>query len=127
MKHFAILFPTLSLLAAAAFAAEPKPFTQQEFDKLARDGKPVVLDVAATWCPTCKAQKPIIEGLARQPAYQEVAVLLVDFDADKAILRQFKVSTQSTLIAFKGGKENARSVGDTTPAGIEGIFRKAAN
>lgn len=127
MKRFAILFPTLSLLAAAAFAAEPKPFTQQEFDKLARDGKPVVVDVAATWCPTCKAQKPIIEGLARQPAYQEVAVLLVDFDADKAILRQFEVSTQSTLIAFKGGKESGRSVGDTTPAGIEGIFRKAAN
>jgi hypothetical protein len=53
-------------------------------------------------------------------------VLTVDFDTDKTVLRQFKVGMQSTLIAFKGGKELGRSVGDTTSAGIEGLFRKAA-
>lgn len=127
MKRSAILIAALTLWATIASAAEPKPFTQQDFDKLAHDGKPVVVDVSATWCPTCKAQKPIIDGLSKQPAYKDVAILSVDFDADKAILKQFKVNMQSTLIAFKGGKETARSVGDTTPAGIEGIFKKAAN
>lgn len=127
MKRSAILFTALTLWAAVASAAEPKPFTQQDFDKLAHDGKPVVVDVSATWCPTCKAQHPIIEGLSKQPAYKDVAILTVDFDADKAVLKQFKVNMQSTLIAFKGGKETGRSVGDTTPAGIESIFKKAAN
>ena len=130
MKRSAILAPVITVLtlwAAVASAAEPKPFTQQDFDKLAHDGKPVVVDVSATWCPTCKAQKPIVESLSKQPAYKDVAILSVDFDADKAILKQFKVNMQSTLIAFKGGKESARSVGDTTPAGIENIFKKAAN
>lgn len=127
MKQSAILVAALTLWAAVASAAEPKPFTQQDFDKLAHDGKPVVVDVSATWCPTCKAQKPIVENLSKQPAYKDVAILAVDFDADKAVLKQFKVSMQSTLIAFKGGKEMGRSVGDTTPTGIENIFRKAAN
>lgn len=127
MKRFAILVAALTLWAAVASAAEPQPFTQQDFDKLAHDGKPVVVDVSATWCPTCKAQKPIVENLSKQPAYKDVAILAVDFDADKAVLKQFKVSMQSTLIAFKGGKEMGRSVGDTTPAGIENIFKKAAN
>lgn len=127
MKRSVILAAALTLWAAVASAAEPKPFTQQDFDKLAHDGKPVVVDVSATWCPTCKAQKPIVENLSRQPAYKDVAILAVDFDADKAVLKQFKVNMQSTLIAFKGGKEMARSVGDTTPAGIENIFKKAAN
>lgn len=127
MKRSVILAAALTLWAAVASAAEPKPFTQQDFDKLAHDGKPVVVDVSATWCPTCKAQKPIVENLSKQPAYKDVAILAVDFDADKAVLKQFKVNMQSTLIAFKGGKEIARSVGDTTPAGIENIFKKAAN
>lgn len=123
---------TLALLALAcaaglASAAEPKVFTQQAFDKIAQEGRPVVVDVAATWCPTCKAQKPIIEGLSRQPAYQDVAVLTVDFDSDKHVVKAFKVGMQSTLIAFRGGKEVGRSVGDTTPAGIEGLFKKAVN
>jgi len=127
MKRSTIFVAALTLWAAVASAAEPKPFTQQDFDKLAHGGKPVVVDVSATWCPTCKAQKPIVESLSRQTAYKDVAILSVDFDADKAILKQFKVNMQSTLIAFKGGKEMGRSVGDTTPAGIEGIFKKAAN
>jgi thioredoxin 1 len=127
MKRFTILFTSLALWAAVASAAEPKPFTQKDFDQLAHDGKPVVMDVSATWCPTCKAQKPIVEGLSKQPAYKDVAILTVDFDAEKAVLKQFKVNMQSTLIAFKAGKETGRSVGDTTPAGIEGIFKKAAN
>lgn len=127
MKRSAALIAALTLWAVAASAAQPKPFTQQDFDQLARDGKPVVVDVSATWCPTCKAQKPIVEHLSRQPAYKDVAILAVDFDADKAILKQFKVSMQSTLIAFRGGKERGRSVGDTTPAGIESLFKQAAN
>lgn len=127
MKRSTSLLATLTLWAAVASAAAPKPFTQQEFDRLAQDGKPVVVDVTAIWCPTCKAQKPIIEDLSKQPTYKDVAILLVDFDADKAILKQFRVSVQSTLIAFKGSKETGRSVGDTTPAGIEGIFKKAIN
>lgn len=121
-----ITLAALTLSAAVASAAEPRPYMQQDFARLAHDGKSVVVDVSATWCPTCKAQKPIVEGLAKQAGYKDVAVLTVDFDADKAILRQFKVSAQSTLIAFKGGKEVGRSVGDTTPAGIEGLFKAAS-
>ncbi len=127
MKRFAAVAAVLTLWAALASAAQPKPFTQQDFDQLAHDGKPIVVDVSATWCPTCKAQKPIVENLSRQPAYKDVAILAVDFDADKPILKQFKVSMQSTLIAFRGGKEMGRSVGDTTPAGIESLFKQAAN
>jgi len=31
---------------------------------------------------------------------------------------------QSTLVAFKGANEVGRSVGDTTPAGLEGLIKK---
>lgn len=117
----------LSSTTILANAGEIKPYSQQEFDALAQSGKSVVVDVSAPWCPTCKAQKPIVENLAKQPAYKDVTILMVDFDSEKNLLKQFKVNMQSTLIAFKAGQETARSVGDSTPAGLESIFKKAVN
>ena len=122
-----VILGALSLLASLAMAGEIKPFNQKDFDKLTHDGKPVVLDVSAPWCPTCKAQKPIIDGLMKQPAYKDVTLMSIDFDSSKATLKNFKVIMQSTLVAFKGEKEVGRSVADTTPAGLEALFRKTLN
>jgi thioredoxin-like negative regulator of GroEL len=125
MKRTPFLVAVLVLWGAVAGAATPVPFTPQEFDRLAHDGQPVVVYVFASWCPTCKAQKPIIASLAVRPAYREVAILTVDFDTDQAVLKRFGVTMQSTLIAFRGGKETGRSVGDSSASGIESLFRKA--
>lgn len=113
--------------ASLAMGGEIKPYSQQEFDQLTAEGKPVLLDISATWCPTCKQQKPIIESLMKQPAYKDVTALTIDFDANKPALKKFKVTSQSTLVAFKGAKEVGRSVGDTNPDGIEGLIKKAIN
>jgi len=117
----------LCSLMSLAMAGEIKPFNQQEFDKLTHDGKAVVVDVSATWCPTCKEQKPIIDGLMKNSAYKDVTLMAIDFDADKPLLRKFKVTTQSTLVAFKGEREVGRSVGDTSPEGLEGLIKKTVN
>ena len=122
-----ILAIALSSLASLAMAGDIKPFSQQEFDQLTKAGKPVVLDISAPWCPTCKAQKPIIDGLMKQPAYKDVTLLTIDFDSAKPTLKQFKVVTQSTLVAFKGEKEVGRSIGDTTPEGLESLVKKTVN
>jgi len=114
----------LSAFAGIASAGEIKPFSQAEFDRLTQAGQPVVVDVSATWCPTCKAQKSILEKLMKQPAYKDVTLLTVDFDIEKSTVRALKVSMQSPLVGFKGAQEVARSVGDTTEAGIEGLIQK---
>ena len=121
------LLIALSTMASLAMAGEIKPFNQKDFDKLASEGKPVVLDISATWCPTCKEQKPIIDGLMKQTAYKDVTLMTIDFDSAKPTLKKFKVTMQSTLVAFKGDKEVGRSVGDTAPAGLEGLVKKTVN
>jgi len=125
LKSAALL--VISAFFSVAMAGEIKVFSQQEFDQLTAAGKPVIVDVSATWCPTCKAQKPILDSLMKQPSYKDVTLLTVDFDTNKALLKTFKVSMQSTLIAFKGTAEVGRSVGDTNPAGIEGLVKKTVN
>lgn len=87
----------------------------------------MLLDVRADWCPTCRAQKPLIEAAMRQSAYRDVTTLTIDFDHAGELLRRYKVVMQSTLIAFKGGREVGRTVGDTTAAGITGLLDRTVH
>jgi thiol-disulfide isomerase/thioredoxin len=120
------LFVAASLCVAAAvsFAAE-LPFNKTAFDKALADGKPVVVDFAASWCPTCKEQKPIVQGLLKDPKRQSLTVFVADFDKEEALKERLKVTMQSTLIAFKGGKEVARSTGQTDKAELGALLDKA--
>lgn len=120
-KLIAILLLALStsLLAAAT------PYSQAEFDRLNRAGEAVLLHVHADWCPTCRKQAPIIDSLLQEPPYRHIALLRVDFDRQKAIVKSMGVRSQSTLILFKGGREVGRSLGETSRSGIERLLRQA--
>ena len=123
----------LAALAAAAFTLSALPalapdktaFSQAAFDAAMKAGKPVLIDVSAPWCPTCKAQAPILSELTKQPRFKNLVVFNVDFDSKKDALRGFKAQQQSTLIVFKGGAEMGRSVGDINKASIEALLARA--
>ena len=108
-----------------AVAADWKAFSQAEFSAAQEAGKPILVDITAPWCPTCRAQKPILEELTAKPEFKDLVVLVVDFDNQKDDVRALKAQRQSTLITFKGAEEMARSVGDTDPATIEAMLKTA--
>ncbi len=113
------------LLSGLAMAAEKSSFTEAAFEAAQKAGKPILIDIAAPWCPTCKAQAPILNELAAEPKFKDLEVFTVDFDNQKSALRTFKAQTQSTLIVFKGAAEVGRSVGDTSKASIEALLAKS--
>jgi thioredoxin 1 len=117
---------TLGLLFAMTpwSAQAAMPFTVDAFAAAQKAGKPILVEISAPWCPTCRAQQPIIQTLSEKPAYRSVMVFRVDFDSQKDALRSFNARSQSTLIAFRGEKELDRSVGDTDPASIEALIAK---
>jgi thioredoxin 1 len=81
-------------------------------------GKPILVHIFAAWCPVCRAQKPIIEEFAAEPQYKNLVVFDLDFDTQKDDVRALGARAQSTLIAYKAGKEVSRSVGDTNANSI---------
>ena len=121
-------FLTWSAVAAAlaftssAAAAEFRPFSTNDFAAAQAAGKPILVDVAASWCPICKAQKPIIDKYTAEPRFKDLVVYHLDYDTQKADWQKFGVHMQSTLIAFHGPKEVARSVGDTDPKSIASLL-----
>ena len=111
--------------AVISFAADRIPFDQKAFEAAQAASKSILVDVSAPWCPTCRAQKPIIEKLSVLPEYKDLTIFDVDFDTRKDVLRSLKVQQQSTLIVFKGAREVDRSVGSTDPNAISDLLKKA--
>lgn len=113
----------LGLLAVAAttmaFArpAAPSPvaFDRAAFEQAQAADKRILIDVYAPWCPTCRAQEPIIDRVAGARGNENLVVFRVDFDGQKAEVRRFGAQRQSTLIAYRGSRETGRLVGDTNP------------
>jgi len=115
----------LQFFAAGTALAAGQAFDQAAFDALQKQGKPTLVMIHADWCPTCRAQEPILGELLKTPELQAITALRVDFDKQKAAVKAFKVQYQSTLIVFKGGKEVGRSTGDTKKDGIAALLKKA--
>lgn len=118
-----------ALALGAAFTFAPlahaaQTYSQQAFAAAQASGKPILLHITAPWCPTCKAQKPILGKIETEPKFKNLVVLNIDFDSQKALLRKLHVVQQSTLIAYKGKTEVGRSVGDTNATSIAALVGK---
>ena len=119
------IFSFIAGLFFAAAAQAAKPFDQAGFDAAQTAGKPILVEVHADWCPTCRAQDPVISELLRDPKNADFVVLRVDFDGQKDVVKRFRTQYQSTLIVFKGKKEVSRSTGETRKDAIAAQLAKA--
>lgn len=108
-----------------AFAASPRAFDAKAFADAQKAGKPILVAIHASWCPTCAAQKPILSELTADRKFSDLVYFVVDFDSQKDVVRQFGARSQSTLISFNGSNERGRSVGDTNHASIAALLNKS--
>ena len=115
----------MSSVAFAAHAADIQNYNAKAFATAQAAGKPILIAIHASWCPTCKAQEPILGSLEKQDKFKNLLVFRVDFDSQKDAVRAFNARMQSTLITFKGSLETGRSVGDTNATSIAALLDKA--
>ena len=111
-------------LPLAASAAEVA-YTKAAFVEAIAAGQPVIVDFQASWCPTCKAQKPIVDALLAEPKRKGVTLFAADYDTERELKKELRVAQQSTFVVFKGGKEVGRSTGQTNRTEIAALFDKA--
>ena len=124
-----LLIQTLFALIALAFmlpalAAPAQPFDETAFRKAQQEGRTVLVEVHADWCSACTKQKPILESLGKDKAFEKVVRFSVDFDKPGNALKLFRVASQATLLVFRGEQEIARSTFDTNPDSIRAMLAK---
>lgn len=126
-RQFATLAVATSLTALIsapqAMAANRRLFSGDAFTAAQKQNERILVDISATWCPTCRAQEPIVNALMDEAGNQDVIIFDVDFDTQKDVVRYFNARMQSTLIAFRGPNEMGRSVGDTDPDSIANLVQ----
>src|SRR5215469_11381317 len=91
-----------------ASAGQFQKYSDETFKQLQSEGKPILVEINADWCPICAKQRPIVDRLTEGNSLKDVQILVVSFDGQKAVVRSFGANMQSTLIAYHGDKETGR-------------------
>lgn len=92
--------------------------TDQNFEELANDSKPLVVDFWATWCGPCKAIAPIVEELAAE--YEgKVNIGKCDVDANDETTGKFGIRNIPTILFIKDGKVVDKQVGAAQKAALK--------
>ncbi len=125
MKPLLALLTTAFILLTAPAMAGEQPYSAATLERMLAAGQPVVVDFHTDWCPTCRAQAPIVKDLLATPELKNVTVLIADYDTELALRKSLKVANQSTFVVFRQGKEVARSTGDTSREGLAALLKKA--
>jgi len=124
MLTLALGVTALTLITTGALADEPKAFNREAYDKAKAEGKTILVDFDASWCPVCKKQAEAIPQVLKQDKFQRVVVFKADYDSAKELKKQLKITHQSTLVLFKGKKEVGREQGITSASAIGELLEK---
>src|SRR3977135_4742000 len=84
------------LISPAARAVSLLPFDSVRFDEARKSGKPVVLQVTATWCGPCQRLRKVVGGLLENSEFKAVVLFDADFDANKDALVKLNTHTVTT-------------------------------
>lgn len=114
-----------AIAAAPASAGPIRPYSQAALQAAQRAGAPILVDVHADWCPTCRAQAPSVAELSRDPAFAKLTIFVLDFDKQAPERRALGVQHQSTLIVWHGGAERGRATGIVDRGAIRALAAKA--
>jgi len=83
---------------------------EDDLDALIAGGRPVLVDLTATWCGPCQVLKPILHEIGTELA-EQVTIVAVDVDDAPWTEPRFGVQAIPTIVLLDEGRELGRIVG----------------
>ncbi|HLD06129.1 MAG TPA: TlpA disulfide reductase family protein [Candidatus Nanoarchaeia archaeon] len=100
--------------AGAVLAGSASPylaFTMQDYEKAKAEGKVILLNFYASWCPICRAEEPEALAAFNELDQEKVIGFRVNYrdsetdDAEQALAKEFGIPYQHTKVILKDGKQ----------------------
>lgn len=85
--------------------------SREEFDKLLRTEKYLVIDFTSSWCGPCQALKPLLEWFEDDKEYAKLVIVSVNTDKFDKLADEYKVKSIPNLCFMQDGKVVKRFVG----------------
>ncbi|OGH16465.1 MAG: hypothetical protein A3C30_04720 [Candidatus Levybacteria bacterium RIFCSPHIGHO2_02_FULL_40_18] len=105
-------------------------FNKADYERAKSQGKIILLDFYANWCPVCRAEEPAIHSgfdELNDPNIVGFRVSFNDSDTDsdeKALAQEFNIPYQHTKVILKNGVEVSRSNEQWTKEDLIGAVNK---
>ena len=91
--------------------------TKENFEQeVLQSAKPLLLDIWASWCGTCRILSPVVDEVAEERT--DVKVGKVNVDEQPELAGQFGVMSIPTLLVFEQGKLVRQAVGARPKASV---------
>jgi len=119
-----LAFTICTTLGAGSAFANSEAFSKltykQAKEQAQKDGKILIVDFMATWCPPCKKMDKTtwVDPGVNEWIKKNAIAVQVDVDQDAATTSELNVDSMPTIVLFKpdgGGKEFARESGYQDP------------
>ena len=78
-------------------------------EEVMNSDKPVLLDFWAGWCGPCRMLSPVVDEIAEEN--DDIKVCKINVDEQQDLASEFKIMTIPTLMVFKNGEMQSRSMG----------------
>mgnify|MGYP002478637035 CR=1 FL=1 len=85
--------------------------TDQNFDKLIKDYKIVVVKFGAEWCSPCRIIKPLLGDISKEFDKTDIIFGDVNIDENSEISSRFGIRSIPTVMFFKNGELVDKVVG----------------
>lgn len=87
-------------------------YDRAKFEAALIAGETIFLDFYASWCPTCRANEPIVDAVF--DGNIDAVGFRVDYDNETELKKKYSVVSQSTYLILRNGEELDRYLGALT-------------
>lgn len=95
-----------------------------QFDQLALDNTPVLIDYWAPWCSYCRRIAPAYEKIAEQYG-DSMTVAKINIDDEAALAEAEQIEVIPTLVLYRNGKAVNSIVAPDSKAAIERFIQES--